>query len=409
MRKLLETGTKNFVSSNEDEASLGEERVLLRTRDISYGDQLIFGKDKLTYSQEVKSSTAGKRTQRKIRDLVSNGVLPEDCEVSGDCFINEKDGGKFTGLCLKGNPEFFVKFRSLHEGKVTERSMKPSVIVTSQCIFGANGVTAMFEDGGYASMTQSGTVLDRRIVDVVVESRISLYELEALYRVVAFINALAMHGTSYQKVLLTTPLVSYYLYGLSAYEQGALSPQLMLKWFDAVDGRSDRISRLVSERVTKKVKVEICSPLDELRLYLRTVIQAGKQPELSDALSILSNQDAFYRELLEARMPASWLDLSENISISVEELRHSFETGEGAAIVKSPKQETTLTHSLALAKSLAPRGYSFDLYGMYLQEQVIVSHDSPRRASLYHVPEPIATSGAKEIMKHYGLLSVSRL
>lgn len=408
MRKFLETGTTPFFPSGETAASPVEEKIVLQAREIVYGDQLKFGKDSVIYLQEPRDSKAGKRTYKKIQDLKTSGLLPGACILSEDCLINEKDGGKFSGLQLQTGPEFFVKFRSLREGKATEKSGEHSVIITSQCIFGANGVKAIFGNDEYASMTQSGTLLDRTIVDIVVEPRISLYELEAMYRVVSFINAVAAEGTTYQKVALTTPLVSYYLYGLNAYEKGILSPELMLKWFDAVDDRSDRISKLISERVTRKLRIELRSPMDGLRQYLRTVVGAGKQPELAQAIRILSDQDALYRELLEVREPASWLDLSENISISVEELRHSFETGEGATIVKSPKQETTLLHSAALAKLLLPKGHSFDLCGMYPHEEVVVSHTSPKKASLYHIPEAMSTSSAKTIIKHYGLLSIAK-
>ncbi len=396
MRKMYETFTTIAPTS--------EKQLDLIDRELSDKKILEFGSGLMEYKTYLPNSSIGKKIKKRITELQACFYIPKSFQLTNEYLSNTRDGGRFIGLANAEHHDFFVKFRSLIKEPVEIAAKEHGVIVTSQCIFGAGGVNAVTSKGEKLSMTQSGVSIEHAIVDIEVEERLSLYELEALYRVVSFINALSSNDTNYKKVVVTAPKVSYYLYAFNLFEKGLLSSDLMLKWIEAVDKRSERVTRLIQKRLNKCLDVESRSPLDGIGDYFKQTISQGSQPNLEDAISILRGTDPIYKRLFEFRKPISWIDLAENISISIEELRHAFETAEGAVIVKSPKQERTFLHTERLADFLFDENHGVRLLAMYPHEQVVVAHEGSRKKALYHVKEPATISGAKKVIRRYSIL-----
>lgn len=411
MERFFETNISEPQTNDEYTESIGEDerKVELIPRELSHGDKIEVGKNTLTYLENDTSNHAKKALER-IEHFKKIYLLPQEIRPEYSYLINEKDGGRFTALSTPEHSIYFVKFRTLKVGDISESAENFETISTSQCIFGHGSTKAKLEDGSSAIFRQgileseinSDPLAPRPITGWDIDDRISIYELEALYRNISFINALASDDTRFNKVILNIPRVEYYLCGLDYYQKGLLSGDLLQEWFHIIDKRTDRLNKLTDNRLLDRYSIFLKSPLDELRSYIINQVTSNSSLVLEDALEILS-QDRLWLEIINVKRPISWLDLVET-AIASEELRNSFESGSGTAVVKSPKQESTFYRSRDIAKLLhSAYGDNFNLVAMYPHERIIVTHDTPKRTLLSYIPEPMTISSAKSVIRQYNL------
>jgi hypothetical protein len=408
MEGFFETKVSRMINPTEEEGeSSASEKLEIVPISVSNGQEIVVGKNVLTYLESDRSRNA-MRVENRVEELKNKSVLPKETEVKSNFLINKNDGGRFIELETKDNQSYFVKFRTLRIGNPQESQEKFETIVTSSCIFGFGGTKAKLQDGhlesfrnGHleSSSSPNGETL-QRVVGWEAEKRISIYELEAISRITSFINSLVSNSTRFNKVVLNTPRVEYYLAGLGLYERGLLSSELFGSWFNLIDERTDRLNKLFKDRVLSQYSVEFRSPLEELRNYIVSQVKSGELVNFEDALEVLS-QDKLWFETITVKRPTSWIDLVET-SIAVGELRNSFQTGESTVVVKSPKQEGAAYLSRDIAKLVyAKYGEDFNLVGMYPHEQIVVSHDKAVKPLLSHVAEPMSVSSAKKIISLY--------
>ena len=400
----MENFLKTYVAPDSKEAS--SNKLELLPLDVSNNEKIVVGKNTLTYKEQEATKPA-LRVIRRVEELKKINILPEDMVFQDNYLVNDTDQGHFISLKTKEGSDYFVKFRSLQVGGMSQSLQEFETVATSLCIFGFGATKARFTDG-HSEIFRNGELISDNtdqsspIVGWNIESKLSAYELETIYRSVSFINALSSENTKYNKVTLNTPLVEYYLVGLDVYANGRLSKKLLLEWFSNVDAKTNRLNKLIEDRLNSNYSVEFRSPLEEIKSYLVSQIESNIVPVFSEALDIL-RKDKLWEEVLSVKIPKSWTDLVE-IAIAVEELRNCFESGEGTTIVKSPKQETTAYISREIAILLNKKyGHSFNLLAMYPHERVVVTHDSPARPLLSHVPEQISTTSAKKIISQYNL------
>lgn len=408
MEGFFETKVSRKMNSSEEESpTVDAERLEIVPVDVSNGQEIVVGKNILTYVESDRSRNA-MRVENRVEELKGISVLPKETEMKSNFLVNKEDGGRFIELETKDNQSYFVKFRTLRVGNSKESRRKSETIVTSSCIFGFGGTKAKLQDGHLESFrnghlesfsSPNGETL-QRVVGWEAEKRISVYELEAISRITSFINSLVSNSTRFNKVILNTPRVEYYLAGLGLYERGTLSSDLLGSWFNLIDERTDRLNKLFKDRVSSQYAVDFRSPLEELRNYIVSQVKSGQPVDFEDALEVLS-QDKLWLEVIAVKCPTSWIDLVET-SIAVEELRNSFQTGEDTVVVKSPKQEGTAYLARDIAKLVhAKYGEDFNLVGMYPHEQIVVSHDTATKPLLSHVEEPMSVSFAKQIISLY--------
>lgn len=395
-----------FYRTKVFKAESDEPKVCIEASQLSHGEVIEAGRSRLIFL-ETDSLRNLKKAERKVNELKTASLLPTETRSSDLCLVNEKDSGRFINIKLPNRSDFFVKFRSFRVGEKMDASDQFETIVSGQCILGFASLKAKLEDGS-SLIFRSGKFEDklgatdidpRRIVDWDIDNRISLYELEALCREVSFINGLQSEGTRFKRVVLNNPRVEYYLSGLEFYKNGFISSQLLTKWFDIVDKRTDRINNLTIARLDKRLSVVLKSPLDELREYIRGNVDTNSEPTLNEAFNILS-KDKLWRTALSQGYPDSWIKLVK-ISEALEELRNSYETGKGTLIVESPKHEVTFGTATDIAESMFLRhGTSFNLMAMYPHERIIVSHPA-KKTLLAHVAEPMSISTAKKVVGLY--------
>lgn len=374
---------------------------------LSDGDDISVGKNTLTYVERDLSSNFKKRL-KQIEYLKSVFLLPGNIETMDSSFVNKSDGSRFIELKVPTEDiTYFVKFRTLKIGEVEESTKRFETISTSQCVFGYGYTKARLKDGTLALMrddnlfsTDGVKIPQQSIEGWDIDNKISMYEIEALYRKVSFMNVLVSNDTNFNRVILNTPRMEYYLFCLDFFAKRFLSKDLLKEWFNVVDKRTDRLNKLTINRLDKRFLVILKSPLEEIRSYMIDKVKAGIVPSLEEAFVILG-RDKLWFSVINVKKPISWSDLAKT-AIAVEELRNSFETGGGTVIVKSPKQEGTFYRAEDIAKRLHSNyKYNFNLFAMYPHERIFIFHDTPKKTLLSNVSEPMPLTVAKKVISQY--------
>lgn len=268
--------------------------------------------------------------------------------------------------------------------------------ISGMCLFGSGVDLAVTGKGKIISLVDAGASensmrdivdLGDEIVEINVEPRFSLYEMEKLSRLVFFLNHLSGPAKGGRSILIT-PRVQYYLYLIPLYEAGRISGDVMEDWFNAVDCR-DRLIRDTFASLSRRPPHFPVSSLDQEGAHIRDAVQARESPCLFEILRKLRCRDPYWEALIDCESPSTWKALI-NLSYTVQFMIQADEVTEGPLIhVDDQIERVILSETARLKKHLARSGRRVNpLVGIYLL-QWLVDLELGRDSDLYRRPSSL--------------------
>jgi len=227
----------------------------------------------------------------------------------------------FPALELFGN-RYYTFATSKYLTDLSFRNLQHVRLRTGSCLFSNQAARYVEHDEhlGSSVVLPMDKLPDNPVCDIRIDDNLTLYEFETALRLGTMIgdviNSLPQATSS--QIILDVPRVQYYLYPLDLYVQGRISSALMMKWFAAVDRRSERVKKLLRERISNRVAVERriifseATMLDGLEPYLRREIEHNSKTITVEACISVLRQTAnpILDLILDRKRTRSFRDLS---------------------------------------------------------------------------------------------------
>jgi hypothetical protein len=262
------------------------------------------------------------KTRSYFRRLQQAGILGRS-RLTEQTLIHEVKGqvSKLVGVEMPDGRTYYLHIMS--SDKVVNQALqvleempgKPISTLTGICMFGSGVDTAVTCDGNTLPVSEVGGLLpeipDRRIEDIVIRHRISLYETYKIMYFSAFLNALKFScRRPYDEAYLMTPDEQYPLYLVPAFVEGKISREIFRKWAGKTSARARSLFRLFAERVRVPMTL-LPSPLQGIAGYVDSSIAHDRAPSLERALEILGNEDSKWAVILSEKdnIPVNWREL----------------------------------------------------------------------------------------------------
>ncbi|KOV83928.1 hypothetical protein ADL03_18840 [Nocardia sp. NRRL S-836] len=251
--------------------------------------------------------------------------------------------------------------------------------------------------------------LAEKIIELRVDSRLSLYEYESSLRQMRLVRGIlaGLPTSTPVSVLLDLPRAQYYLFLADALRRCMVGPELAQAWFDEVDTRRQRVAELMADEITRPgtggVTIRLATAFDGLADHVRSVVATGGVPELEDCVAVVdAGGDHVWRLLRTVWSPRTFHELG-HAGYTIEKLRASL-TVEGAPpslglMVDSVSERRGHAAAESVQRDLARRhpGLSFTMAGLYSLEKLMAAGDSRRSRSLFfNDPGTVAVGAAGE-------------
>ena len=353
-------------------------------------------------SLEYEESKSWSRRENQLSSFYKHKFLPKNLKYNWFFLKSLKDTSQYFFLEKDFWASHFVKFRRVSTSNTFfEFAWESSEIVSLICLFSTNAIRAQVDNDCFLPFNQLKTNWINNIKSIVADNALTHYEIESIYRQVSFINKLLEQKDFYKTVKLQLPLVQYYIFGLEEYQKGSLSSKTLLHYFDIIDERTERLSKIYQNRIQWNLKLDL--PLLSIRDYIKDSIKCDIMPDLQFALKILSEDD-LWKYAIEFIKPTTWYSVWSEISEAIEEMRPSFENdGKISVIVKNPKEEPSMTVVKRVSKYIYGKTWKHThILWMYPHEQVLINHsDEMQKKRLYDISEKPTFSNVKKIKNHY--------
>jgi hypothetical protein len=336
---------------------------------------------------------------------------------SGENVIVHDNGNKFAEMNL-GGQIFYIDPRNPINGQELGEILagkQPDIsIVTGSCLFSAETARVITESGRNLPLTTPGVQIDEKIASLAIDPRLSLYEVETLNRLPSFINAMVREGSNINRLHVNVPDVEYYLYALSAYEQGFLSSEHALEWFDHVDTRHERLFQQMSRRSLRGINqardLEVIDdmPLAPIKPYILDSVAAGDVPSIQNTVELLADQSSLWNDILTVESPMTWQDINDLSYVYAElqagyndPVKKSSNQVRLAVVVDNPSESKIVANAKRIAGKL-PNPNDYNLIALFLHEHLLPSKGTEK--TMYHIPGQILTlSDAKTIFQAYAV------
>lgn len=372
-----------------------------------------YGKDQAAFANGTEFKNT-KKMHRKVEEIVQGlqlpFIVPDELPT-----IRHESGPAFIKV-ESSSHDFFLHARSIINEKplVEVIQGKPVAmhVVSGSCLFSADSVHAIADDGERFSLTSPAAAINKNIQNITVDPDLSLYEAEASVRLSLFISELAKGG-SVDSIQLNIPRIEYYNYALDAFENGHLSPNQMLEWFAAVDTRFQRLSSGMKKRIRRPLEKEAqplfisTQPLGILEDYIKGEIVEAEAPDLEKAKRILVLSSPLWETVLALQNPQNWVGLN-NASYIVAELqaarvpKHDDTTAHIAVAVENYTENKIMAGAKKVYEALPDKNEDYHLIGLYPHEHVVPVGENTGK-TMYYVkkPEVSGTHHARTIFSAY--------
>ncbi|WP_159043262.1 hypothetical protein [Streptomyces sp. NBRC 110028] len=285
-------------------------------------------------------------------------------------------------------------------------------LVTGLCLFSAAAAVVELDHGRQQIVRLDGANhCNQKVRDIVVNDELSLYEHEAITRLTGAVSDLAsaMHDSVPVSITIDIPRVQYYFYPLDWMRRGLITPRLVLKWFDHVDERHERIADLSRARILvdgaiSSPTVRHSSGLGELAGFLRSAVASGRVPELTELVSLIaSGNDPLWTLVLGVTHPRDLLELA-GLSYLVEELRagHSSSAMAGfhhlGIMVENYSERVLFERANKVAKQIQQQHpeLSFPIVGLYPLQRFFIKNTISPLGTYQHAPDRIVADARQK-------------
>jgi hypothetical protein len=286
-----------------------------------------------------------KKNIKAFEELTRLGVI-QDYRIDDLCLVNNYNGDVLIEVTVPKNPyekehynhllhsnqrSFFVRFDdSMLNPKLRDKKIEfeDVEIKLTPCMFASDSALAITESGKKISITERNKQVEERIVDLITNTRFTLYEREIVSRLVGAVNLLA-YNKKINKVTTALPRGAYYSFLLQAYFDGFVTPEMVLDWFDRVDKRVKHLRLLIKKGIHQNhpaLKIEQYSFMDSacgvMRAYFKNLRQhpeKGSYQELLDSvIDTILEKDSFAKQIFDLGIdrPTTFTDLA-NFTYSV--------------------------------------------------------------------------------------------
>ncbi len=270
-------------------------------------------------------------------------------------------------------------------GDIQERAVQ---VVTGPCLFGTNSTEAILHDGRRVSLTDPFIKpIDYPVAQLQLNQRLSLYEIEFIYRMGSFLGRYARENPNVDKVFLNMPKYEYYTYPLQAYNLGLMPKELMQAWMAAVDARSNAMAKLYSRAVTavsgrSDLAFQELTPMEALGQEIRRRAADGTRVTYPEAKEILE-QDARFgglwsaalKEICEKGAKEDPMKSLPHASYAVAEL-FAAQSSQERKVIGLPVEDATEERIMGsahkvLSGQLAQQEKSYRLAGIHVQSSLV--------------------------------------
>lgn len=334
---------------------------------------------------------------RRVENLFQGLFLSATMHRSA---IFHDNGNSFAGIEL-GDREYFVMARDLmDERKLPDvlQGEKPSItIVSGPCLFSAQAVQAISEQGSRFSVTTPGVEITEKIERLEVSDTLSLYEIESVTRLSEFINGLVRSSDTVRGVQLNIPQAEYYAYLLDAYTKGFVTQEQMALWMLHVDMRQAKLANMMKKGILqgvandRSIAINQIAPLNPIREYMADAVLRNENPSLEESLVMLRQNSPLWEALLDIEEPASWQEIN-HLSYVFAELQSGLPSedasGDGVPIgivVESPTESKIFANAKKIIGKMNGR-YRGSVLALYPHE-MIIPVDGNTGKTMYHLVE----------------------
>ncbi|WP_158853280.1 hypothetical protein [Saccharothrix deserti] len=286
-----------------------------------------------------------------------------------------------------GKDKHYVHLRGAKNLPDTLNDADTVSVHSGMCLFSEGALRFWDENGDNPSLLRHlAEGPTSRLTRITTDDQLSLYEhtsLAHLPRAIADV-ATALPADLPLTVVIDIPRVQYYGYLLDAFRRGLATGELALEWFDLVDARHTRISRLFHDRVQAQLATAcgdrsttvVCPApgLDLLAEPIRESVSKGVPPRHEDLVDLLAGSgDPVWDLLLRLESPTTSTELND-ASYTVEILRsvaiHQDDGKNLAITVDSYEEFPRREHAQRVMDEVGPPG-QLPVLGIYAAERLL--------------------------------------
>jgi hypothetical protein len=167
--------------------------------------------------------------------------------------------------------------------------------VFGPCLYCHNSVRAQLADGTSNSLVNIHADIEKEIVGLHIDDRLTPYELASILSLTSCIAQLVTNNQKIpnHRVFVNVPMVEYYLYVLRMISDNLIDRDLALHWFDRVDERSQRIRQLCKDEIRRRCGLEATNLnlMDGARDLVRAYASAGKAPSIAEIVDAIIDSE----------------------------------------------------------------------------------------------------------------------
>ncbi len=205
-------------------------------------------------------------------------------------------------------------------------------LIMGSCLFSGRALQ-MAGTAGTIDILSSERQISESVQRIIVDNKLTLYELETANRLTQLVaDILTLIPENIQTtIIIDVPRIQYYSYVLDAFGQQLISPELVLQWFQLVDERNKKVTRLIMRCLTEYLskrkmprspEIQLSSSMDSLEVIIKNSVIVGNHITIAHLCEILSKHDSLWKRVIDLSNPETYSELI-NLSYVVEQLRPS--------------------------------------------------------------------------------------
>jgi hypothetical protein len=278
---------------------------------------------------KFKESSDLKGNLKAYEELIRTEIINPEFRIDDLYLRNERNGDSLIEITIpegiyekvphdeilhSNQHSFFVRLdSSMLNSKLKDKNIQfaETEIKLTPCMFASDSAIAITQNDKHISITERNTVVDDKIIEIITNPTFTLYEREIVSRLVGTVNLLA-YNKKIDKITTALPRGAYYSFVFQGANDGFITPEQVLDWFDKVDARVKFLRILIKKGIHQyhpQIPIEQYSFMDSacsaMRNYFGERLEnPNKKIDLQELFDLTLNaiiqQDTFAKQLFES-------------------------------------------------------------------------------------------------------------
>ena len=341
-----------------------------------------------------------KTVKKKLQELETFqqiGILPLDlalttryirgsfCDRGGNSHHNY-----FFGISFSDN-EFPHYIKTTGKGcgvsvcltREQQESFERIELINGICLYGNEKFVFETQSGRRISLTEPTLNIREPIRDISVDASFSLYEVDALMGLSAFINRLSERNGKIDTIHLEIPKGQYYLSLAEAYQNRYLSPEIFQQCLAEINKRHEFVFQAYRKRLHVQ-NIQRIAPLAGVEEYFRDAAHK-KQPIHFDRVQEILRRDEIWRKILSIHPTRQWKELGDLSHVFVFLSLGRKEPHKAILQIDDPIEEKIRIEASQMINQLGERA-NYRVWGIYPLQHVVLNPELYPDSDLYYGP-----------------------